>query len=40
MLVCFALTSIGQLVQFRKLNPYLAGSTALLALSIGLQFTF
>jgi len=40
MLVGFALTSIGQFVQFGRLNPYLAGSTALLALSIGLQFTF
>jgi adenine/guanine/hypoxanthine permease len=39
MLVGFLLAVIGQLTQ-RKANPYLIGSAALLAVSLGLQFTF
>jgi AGZA family xanthine/uracil permease-like MFS transporter len=39
MLVGFALATLGVLFAHRKVNPYLAGSTALLALSIGLQFS-
>jgi adenine/guanine/hypoxanthine permease len=40
MLVGFILAVAGQFVQFSKANPYLVGSAVLLALSIGLQFTF
>jgi adenine/guanine/hypoxanthine permease len=41
MLVGFILAVIGQLVRGGgKANPYLVGSAALLAISIGLQFTF
>jgi adenine/guanine/hypoxanthine permease len=39
MLVGFVLAVIGQLTQ-GKANPYLIGSAALLAVSLGLQFTF
>lgn len=40
MLVGFLLAVAGQLVQSGKANPYLAGSAALLVVSIALQFTF
>jgi hypothetical protein len=40
MLVGFLLAVAGQFIQRGKANPYLVGSAALLALSIGLQFTF
>jgi AGZA family xanthine/uracil permease-like MFS transporter len=40
MLVGFVLAVVSQLIQSGKANPYLVGSAALLAISIGLQFTF